>query len=326
MLDPGSRQLLEATAAACLAPPLDLAEPAALGWTGLLTPTDYGGEGWLPAEAALLALETGRQNAPSTWALSAAAAAAASDGGAPSQVKALLEGGLVGSLCVVPDVGWEQTSLRPGLRLEVLSDRSPDLIVALDPAGERAALLDVSELAVERVGDEALETVRPLYRAEVPGGGVALGARRASAVLAASRVLLAADSVGAIRAALAMVTEHLCEREAFGAPLASFQVLQHRLVDWTVFEQAAAALVDRAAEHLAEEPVSERLSRALHAYVESRAVQAVDDLIQLSGAMGFTWEYPLHHLLRRVATNAWLLGSGRSSRASLVPGFRASAG
>jgi alkylation response protein AidB-like acyl-CoA dehydrogenase len=44
----------------------------------------------------------------------------------------------------------------------------------------------------------------------------------------------------------------------------------------------------------------------------------VDECMQLSGGIGFTWEYPLHHELRRVFTNAQLLGTARSSRALLA--------
>jgi hypothetical protein len=40
--------------------------------------------------------------------------------------------------------------------------------------------------------------------------------------------------------------------------------------------------------------------------------------MQLSGGIGFTWEYPLHHELRRVFTNAYLLGTARTSRALLA--------
>ena len=37
--------------------------------------------------------------------------------------------------------------------------------------------------------------------------------------------------------------------------------------------------------------------------------------MQLSGGIGFTWEYPLHHELRRAFDNGYLLGTARGSRA-----------
>jgi len=60
------------------------------------------------------------------------------------------------------------------------------------------------------------------------------------------------------------------------------------------------------------------LSAAAHAFVAARATAAVDECMQLSGGIGFTWEYPLHHELRRVFTNAYLLGTARASRALLA--------
>ena len=50
----------------------------------------------------------------------------------------------------------------------------------------------------------------------------------------------------------------------------------------------------------------------------AKAPAAVDECMQLSGGIGFTWEYPLHHELRRVFTNGYLLGTARSSRALLA--------
>ena len=51
----------------------------------------------------------------------------------------------------------------------------------------------------------------------------------------------------------------------------------------------------------------------------AKATAAIDECMQLSGGIGFTWEYPLHHELRRVfTTDAVLLGTARSSRALLA--------
>jgi alkylation response protein AidB-like acyl-CoA dehydrogenase len=60
------------------------------------------------------------------------------------------------------------------------------------------------------------------------------------------------------------------------------------------------------------------LSAVAHAFVGSKAAAAVDECMQLSGGIGFTWEYPLHHELRRVFTNGYLLGTARASRALLA--------
>ena len=321
MLDLTTRQLLQDAAVACFSTSGGGAGPAELGWIGLLTPAELGGEGFLPAEAALIALETGRQNAPSTWALSAAAAATAAVGGAPTGlVGALLSSELASSFCVAGEERWNGSSLVEGAVLTVICDRRPEVVVVVDRQAARAQVVSVAVERCTALDDDVLETVRQVFQVEIGDeAALVLDPSPAGAILASCRVLMAADTVGAVGSSLGLVTRHLVEREAFGVPVASFQALQHRLVDLTIFEQAAEALVHRAARGLAAgDAGAARLVAALHSYVEARAVAAVDDLIQLAGAMGFTWEYPLHHHLRRVATNASLLGSGRSSRDALL--------
>jgi len=326
MVDDDERSLLIATAQACLSDPFDRREPARLGWVGLLTSPERGGEGWLPGEASLLSLETGRQDAASTWVLGAAAAAMASRSDADGAItQGLLSGDLLGTISMVPDRLWKGDGLEAGGLLQVLCDGSPDVVIAIDHAAERVRLLRLSSDQCAPLGDpEVLETRRGSFAVRVDGDpGHAIEPAEARPILDAARVLLDADTVGTVGAALSLVIRHLVEREAFGVPLASFQSLQHRLVDWVVFERSADALVTQAAESVAHRTADvERLVAGLHSFVEARAVAAIDDLIQLAGAIGFTWEYPLHHLLRRAATNASLLGTGRASRLRLLSAVR----
>jgi len=90
------------------------------------------------------------------------------------------------------------------------------------------------------------------------------------------------------------------------------------LVDLLVFEAKARAVFMKAARALAEDDGScdaIALSASAHAFVCAKAAAAVDECMQLSGGIGFTWEYPSHHELRRVFTNGYLLGTARYSRA-----------
>ena len=81
--------------------------------------------------------------------------------------------------------------------------------------------------------------------------------------------------------------------------------MQHRLVELLVFEVKARAVVMKAARAIAADDESvTALTAAAHAFVAAKATAAVDECMQLSGGIGFTWEYPLHHELRRVFTNA----------------------
>jgi alkylation response protein AidB-like acyl-CoA dehydrogenase len=168
-----------------------------------------------------------------------------------------------------------------------------------------------------------LDIDRPTWRVDVSGAeGVLIGGpARAQQLLALARILLSADSLGALSATFERLVGYLKERIAFGAPIASFQAVQHRLVDLVVFEAKARAVIMKAARALAAEQASAEavtLSAVAHAFVASKATAAVDECMQLSGGIGFTLEYPLHHELRRVFTNGYLLGTARSSRALLA--------
>jgi alkylation response protein AidB-like acyl-CoA dehydrogenase len=47
--------------------------------------------------------------------------------------------------------------------------------------------------------------------------------------------------------------------------------------------------------------------------LSARAVPALEDCVQLAGGMGFTWEFPIHHALRRALTNCVAIRTARLS-------------
>jgi alkylation response protein AidB-like acyl-CoA dehydrogenase len=129
---------------------------------------------------------------------------------------------------------------------------------------------------------------------------------------ATAQLLSCADTVGTLGRAIDIVTTHLVERKAFGSPLASQPVIQHRLVDLSILHASARALVFRAAETI-EQMAGASLVDAAHVYLSARAVPALEDCVQLSGGMGFTWEFPIHHALRRALTNSAAIRTARIS-------------
>ncbi len=318
MIDVEDAEILRSTAREALGSDLTLGHAADLGWTGLLTEETVGGAGWYPLEAVLVAMESGRAGSPSSWTANAVAAAIV---GSIPELAAQAAGLLDGSR----HAGVSLTHLAPlidargtisGRTGKLLAEREPDVLVLIDPDVDQAIVLRSDDAGVEIHEDVAgLESTRRVYRAELDAASaVKLAGGRVAELRTAAVLLLAADTVGAVAAAVEMTTDYLRDRVAYGAPIASFQAIQHRLVDLTVFELAADALVRNAARALAEDdPDAPRLAAAAHTYTEARAVVAIDDCIQLAGGIGFTWEFPLHHLLRRASTNAAVFGSGRAS-------------
>ena len=114
-------------------------------------------------------------------------------------------------------------------------------------------------------------------------------------LLARSALLKAAMMVGAMDEAIRICVQHAGERVQFGKPISEFQAVQQMLSQLAAHGAAAGAAVDFAA---AEGSV---LTAAIAKSRASEAVAVVSDAAhQITGAMGFTVEFPLHQLTRRL--------------------------
>ena len=122
-------------------------------------------------------------------------------------------------------------------------------------------------------------------------------------------MLLAAKMAGALQAALDLSVEYTRQRQQFGKPLASFQAIQQQLAVFA--EEAAAANMAAAAAFRAADLAGEQGGDAWFeiACAKLRANQAARISTgiahQVHGAMGFTAEYRLQRLTKRL----WAWGS-----------------
>lgn len=124
--------------------------------------------------------------------------------------------------------------------------------------------------------------------------------------VAAGRLALAHELVGASRAMLELARVHALERVQFGRPIAGFQAVRHRLADAYVAVEAAAAGVEAAWEDGS--PVLADVAKAVagrSAGVVARHAQ------QVLAGIGFTTEHPLHRYVRRTVVLDRLLGDSR---------------
>ncbi|MGQ4876961.1 acyl-CoA dehydrogenase family protein [Billgrantia sp. LNSP4103-1] len=129
------------------------------------------------------------------------------------------------------------------------------------------------------------------------------------ATLAWGRAALCAEAVGAMQAACGQTLEYLKERRQFGQPLASFQVLQHRMVDMHLNLEQARSMAILAATSL-ERPAAERDYRiaAAKTYVGEAARFVAEQAIQLHGAMGMTEECRVSRYAKRLVAFDHYLG------------------
>jgi alkylation response protein AidB-like acyl-CoA dehydrogenase len=121
---------------------------------------------------------------------------------------------------------------------------------------------------------------------------------------------LAAESIGAARAALELTASYVTTRTQFGEPVGVFQGVKHRLADLLVEVELATSAVYLAACHLAaddHDAASVSAPLAVHVATDALA-RAGADAVQLHGGMGFTWESACHWFVTWGQTSRWLLG------------------
>ncbi|KAA9159359.1 acyl-CoA dehydrogenase [Amycolatopsis acidicola] len=112
------------------------------------------------------------------------------------------------------------------------------------------------------------------------------------------RVSVGAGCVGIILGCLESVRDYTTQRQQFGRPLASFQLIQDMIADISVELDAARLLVYRAAGLIERgEPFGVEASKAKY-YASEAAVRAANSAIQIFGGYGYIDEYPVQKYLR----------------------------
>ncbi len=115
-----------------------------------------------------------------------------------------------------------------------------------------------------------------------------------------------AQIAGAGAAALDLALKYGAERSQFGKPLSGFQAIQHYLADLAGVVASVDAICMTACVGLDQRGMAAqgRNARFEIAAAKCRASEAVEKLTRLShqvhGAIGFTYEYGLHFLTRRL--------------------------
>ncbi|MDT3443203.1 acyl-CoA dehydrogenase family protein [Pseudofrankia sp. BMG5.37] len=195
--------------------------------------------------------------------------------------------------------------------LLLLDDSRDDLVLLLDPADWTA---DPSRhrFDITRTCADVMPVAGRGHRVAVPGDA----ARRAVALY---ELLLAADAVGGVRRMLDRTVAYAGQRQAFGRPIGGFQAVQHRLADHAVRARGMTLVVAEAARRFDDEPSQTRRDVALASVsVSSGAPRLLHDLLQLTGGIGFTWEYGLHFYERRAHQDARLAANPRAAQRSLA--------
>ena len=328
---------------------------ADIGCAGLLIPESLGGAGASFREVAVVAEEIGRAIAPVPYLGSSVLATVAllsaleaGEAGQPSHASELLTGLAAGTVTAALAASF---SAMPGARVRAAVRIGPG--ESHDPAGTYrlsgtvaavADALPADVLIVPADGvppglfsvraDDAGLTKTPVVSLDMtrqlcdlrlenaPARRLAAGSHAelaADAALRAGAATLAAEQLGIADRALEITLAYVKQRYQFARPVGSFQAIKHRLADWWVAVTQARAASRYAAACLAEAnedaPVAVALAKATCSDV---ALLAGQEMIQLHGGIGFTWEHPAHLYLKRAKSSSIGLGTADRHRASLA--------
>ncbi|MCM6773853.1 acyl-CoA dehydrogenase family protein [Nocardia sp. CDC159] len=157
-----------------------------------------------------------------------------------------------------------------------------------------------------RAADVVLDGVRVPADALLGTEGAAEDSVRAAVDEAIAAI--AAEAVGAMRRVLADTVDYAKQRQQFGVPIASFQVLQHRMVDMHLeLEQSIAATYLVTLKLDADPATRSRAAAAAKATIGRAARFIGQHAVQLHGAMGMTEELPIGHYFKRLTAiqNEW---------------------
>lgn len=132
----------------------------------------------------------------------------------------------------------------------------------------------------------------------------------ADRLLAFSLTVLVADLLGVMSAALDAAVEHARARTQFGVPIGSFQAVQQIAAEDLVSVEATRSALYYSAWAVDALPATEalRAARVAKSYASRAGIAVCEDVVQIFGGMGMTWESPVHVWLRRAHVDRLLFG------------------
>jgi alkylation response protein AidB-like acyl-CoA dehydrogenase len=317
---------------------------AEAGWTGLLIPETLGGTGLGLREQAVLSESLGRSLVTEPIAQIAGFSATLLTGTSPSAERDRLCRGIADGSVIAPPA-WQggdgkaaaiaAVPAAKGFRVSgtshfVSAPQSATDFLLLCRSGKEQLLVSVpaSASGISITTRTTIEGAQlgavtfkdcPVPEANVlaRGATVTLLMKRATEI---TRLLLAAELAGLASCALELAVDYTKNRVQFGKPIASFQAIQHRLVDmWTEAEFACSAIVNAVSAASTNDPDAATLAvLAAKARAGDAAVGISRRAIHLYGAMGFTDECDIGLYMKRAVSLNATLGNPEELRLQFV--------
>jgi len=130
---------------------------------------------------------------------------------------------------------------------------------------------------------------------------------------------LAAEQVGGAQKVLDITVQYAKDREQFGQPIGSFQVIKHMCADMLLEVESARSAAYYAGWAAAEKdddlPIAASVAKS---YCSEAYFHAAAESIQIHGGIGFTWEHPIHLYFKRAKSSELLFGDAQYHRELLA--------
>jgi alkylation response protein AidB-like acyl-CoA dehydrogenase len=312
-------------------------EMAALGWTGLAIPEEWGGQGLGIVELAVLFEEMGYALAPSPLFSNTIAGLALTLCGSDDLRERYLRPLAAGEVRGTPALWDAGSPVTPGgFTMEAKADGDGTVldgekILVPDAASADFFLVATSDgkrHLVERGADGVTVTAEPSIDptrrfSSVRFDGVQVVAADTLPGAGADYypvffrlcVALAAESTGIAQRTMEMAVEYAKDRQQFGRPIGAYQAVSHRCAQMLLETENARSAVYGAAWAADAEPESLPLAASTaKAYASDAGWRVPDASIQVHGGIGFTWEHDLHFFLKRGRSNAAIFGDAKWHR------------
>ena len=179
------------------------------------------------------------------------------------------------------------------------TDKDGISVFVVDKSAEGVTTRDYATVDGRRASEVYFENVRVPAEALIgeEGNALPLIERVSDEAIAAQ----CAEACGAMKVAHAMTLDYAKQRKQFGVPIASFQVLQHRMVDMYTEYECSVSMTYLATLRLeAEERERKQAVSAAKVRVAQAAHHVGQEAIQIHGGNGMTDEYAIGHYFKRL--------------------------
>jgi alkylation response protein AidB-like acyl-CoA dehydrogenase len=306
------------------------------GYTGIISPEQYGGVGLGKVELMLLMEESGRALLPGPFFSTVVLAGSVLDAvGTPADKKQYLapicHGQVRSTVALVEEsASWDLRSVQlsatngklTGRKFFVSDAAIADFLIVVARDGVFLVHSDARGLKITAMS--GMDLTRKLYVVEFSDTpaekiGSASNLSRAFDIATAA---LAAELVGGMQRTLDITVEYAKTRKQFGKPIGMFQAVQHQCADMYLETESSRSAVYYAGWALEENTPDAATAVSIAKMYASDAARTVGNRgIQIHGGMGFTWENDVHLYYRRAKASETSFGDATFHReriASLV--------